>query len=634
MNANKSDMEVVSLCRIKNLSRMLLAFGLMMALFLGGMPRAWAQDSWVVYLYMCGSDLETNSSFATENLQDLRKVALPENVKFVVQTGGAEKWHMAGVPSDAIARYVLDNQGWHQVEKLPDASMGVSSTLEGFLRFAKENYPAEHRMLLFWDHGGGSIDGVCSDERDEKILQLADIKRALTAVEKNDVNKPAFDVVCFDTCLMATLETANVFQGYAKYMVASQELMPGTGTDYTSWAGKVAQNPAIDALSLSKEICDSFMARCEKFDVHEKATLSVLDMSKLPAVNAAYERMGQEALQQVKSSPVYFFAGFNRVAREVENYGPNSSVEEQWTNMVDLGTLAAGMTELPSAADVARAVDAAVVYRVAGPYRQYGKGLSCYYNLDGQQETVAKYTHLPQVSNSFASVYSQMVATGSNGKPLYAFDLSKVADIPITWDGNNVAVVQVPPQDANGISSVNCYLVQNLPDGKLYYLGNDAKVQADWAGGVFKAGFDGLWPGLNGHIIYMSMDESRAGYNLYNSLILINGEKYSLHSAFNHAEGKFEILGAYKVSKDGFLDREIRMLKQGDKITPLFLDSNAKIVKGETFTLTAEPQLADVALPDGRYEYYFNFSAPQNDDVLSDPVVYTVTGGQIQVEKS
>ena len=143
MNANKSDMEVVSLCRIKNLSRMLLAFGLMMALFLGGMPRAWAQDSWVVYLYMCGSDLETNSSFATENLQDLRKVALPENVKFVVQTGGAEKWHMAGVPSDAIARYVLDNQGWHQVEKLPDASMGVSSTLEGFLRFAKENYPAE-----------------------------------------------------------------------------------------------------------------------------------------------------------------------------------------------------------------------------------------------------------------------------------------------------------------------------------------------------------------------------------------------------------------------------------------------------------------------------------------------------------
>jgi hypothetical protein len=39
-------------------------------------------------------------------------------------------------------------------------------------------------------------------------------------------------------------------------------------------------------------------------------------------------------------------------------------------------------------------------------------------------------------------------------------------------------------------------------------------------------------------------------------------------------------------------------------------------------------------LPDGQYDYYFNFSAPQNEDVLSKPVSFVVNAGQIQVEKS
>ena len=626
-------MEVVSLSR-KYLGRVLFLGVVLIALLLGSLPRAWAQDSWVVYIYMCGSDLETESSCASDNLQELMKVKLPENVKFVVQTGGAKEWHTEGIPSNAIGRFVYDNQGWHRVEKLPDANMGEGSTLESFLRFAKEKYPAEHRMLIFWDHGGGSLDGACYDEKYKKNLLLGEMKNALAAVENNDSSKPPFDIVCFDTCLMSSLETANVFYGFTKYMIASQEIMPGTGTDYAYWGEAIAHNPSMDALTLGKIICDSYMKRCEKFEVGDQATLSVLDMSKLPALNTAYERMGQEALQQAESSPMYFFAGFNRMANSVESYGSNNDAEGAWSNMVDLGSLANNMTELPAAAEVSKAVDNMVSYHVAGPYRKYGKGLSCYYNLDGMKETVDVYTSLPLVSKSFSQLYNKMVTTDSNGKPLYAFDLSKVADVPITWDADNIATVQLTPTDANAISSVSCYVVQTRPDGKVFNLGNESKVDADWANGVFKDGFDGQWPSLNGHVICMTMEENHSDYNKYCSLILINGEKYSLSSAYNFAEGKFNILGAHRITKDGYLDRTIIHLKKGDKITPLFLDADGNSVKGEEFTLTAEPQLADAVLPDGRYEYYFNFSAPQSEDVLSKPVTFIVNAGQIQVEKS
>lgn len=49
-------------------------------------------DSWVIYWYLCGSDLESNAAAATTDLQEMLQVTLPENVKVVIQTGGAKKW--------------------------------------------------------------------------------------------------------------------------------------------------------------------------------------------------------------------------------------------------------------------------------------------------------------------------------------------------------------------------------------------------------------------------------------------------------------------------------------------------------------------------------------------------------------
>ena len=41
-----------------------------------------SQESWAVYMYICGSDLESEQGLASENLKELFKVSLPENVSF------------------------------------------------------------------------------------------------------------------------------------------------------------------------------------------------------------------------------------------------------------------------------------------------------------------------------------------------------------------------------------------------------------------------------------------------------------------------------------------------------------------------------------------------------------------------
>lgn len=42
-------------------------------------------DSWVIYWYLCGSDLESNAAAATTDLQEMLQVTLPENVKVVIR---------------------------------------------------------------------------------------------------------------------------------------------------------------------------------------------------------------------------------------------------------------------------------------------------------------------------------------------------------------------------------------------------------------------------------------------------------------------------------------------------------------------------------------------------------------------
>ena len=296
-------------------------FFLALVLVLGSVAPASAQESWAVYMYFCGSDIETNDAYATENLKELFKVQLPEEVTFFIQTGGTKKWHLKGVPNDKLGRFVYDSKGFREIMTLPDASMGKKETLTEFLAFAGEHFPADHRMVVFWDHGGGSIDGFCQDEKTMDVLSLNDLQYALEHSFGPEPAEPPLEMVLFDTCLMASLETANSLQGYSKYLVACQELMPDYGTDYKGWAGAIARNPALKGSELGRIICDTFMKRCAKYGGEEMVNMSLLDLGRLPALNAAYEKLGQAALRKASESPKTFFTGLDRASNTVENYG-------------------------------------------------------------------------------------------------------------------------------------------------------------------------------------------------------------------------------------------------------------------------------------------------------------------------
>ena len=238
------------------------------------------ENSWTIFIYMCGSDLESLYGEATLDIKEMINANISDNVNIVIQTGGSRFWRDTGINSTQIGRYIVKDNGIALIEKKNVSSMGYSETLKDYLNWGIDNYAAEHMGVVFWNHGGGSIDGVCFDEKyNQDSLKLAEIEKAFNSVSKNMTDK--FEFVGFDACLMSTIETANMLAPYANYMIASEEAEPGCGWNYTPVINKIVQNPDITPLELGKVIIDSYFDVLATDSTYTEGTLSLINLNRL-----------------------------------------------------------------------------------------------------------------------------------------------------------------------------------------------------------------------------------------------------------------------------------------------------------------------------------------------------------------
>ena len=643
-------------------------------------------DTWLVYWYLCGTDLESNYGSASADFAELVQNKLPPNVKVLVQTGGTVQWQNEVVPDGQVTRFLYDSDDLKILDTLPDADMGSQSTLADFLRYGENNFQADHRIFVFWDHGGGSVHGICFDERTGNSLSLNEVQQAFAGVYGEEPEQPPFEIIGFDACLMATFDTASSIQNFSRYMVASEEVEPGNGWNYTGWVGALAKNPAIGGAALGKEICDSYLQGCRQYGTDDTATLSVVDLSKIPYLDVTYEAFGLEALNKARAEGKNFFSVYGRNAKRAENYGGNNR-QSGYTNMVDLGDLATQSKSLlpNSSPDLISAIDEAVVYKVNGDYRDKGSGISGFYSYDGEESSLAGYLNVDAAPITQKLLYyylmfgelpgeaRQMVEDGSleraineakaefaANKPVapsteivpaqdYSqnapaqkqdmFNISSLEDLPVNVDNDGNAFVTLTQEQMDSVSAVYCQLVYISPeDDIILFLGRDANVDADWDKGIFKDNFQATWAALDGHLVYMELTAATDEYNLYDVPIKLNGVECNLQVAYKYADEKYYILGARKgINDNGMGDRELTKLKAGDVITTIHYgnlissDNDDLIpVEVDTFTISsANPKFEDEDTGDGLFGYCFEFVSPTEDSALSQLVQFTVQNGQI-----
>lgn len=240
-----------------------LQLGLNIIDWLAARPPA-AKWTFMVYL-----DADNNLEGAgIDDFLEMAAVGSTDDVNIVVQMDRIGGWDTSYDNWIDCKRYLV-TYGMtptiaNALQGLAEVNMGDPNTLANFMVWGIQNYPADHYVVVLWDHGSGwklafeEFKGVCFDDTDLDYLTTIELEQALANVEST--TGVEVDIVGFDACLMGMIEIAYQIKDLADVMVASEEVEPLDGWPYDDILSSLTSDPAMTSSALATEIVTDYIA--------------------------------------------------------------------------------------------------------------------------------------------------------------------------------------------------------------------------------------------------------------------------------------------------------------------------------------------------------------------------------------
>lgn len=336
-----------------------------------------APDSWTVLTYeIADTNLEP---FLLDDVEEMGLVGSRPGLNLISLVDRAEGYtdrSVLGIPDWEGAKLLqIERGGATELHDYGHINTGDPAVLAAFIRESIRAYPAANYALIISDHGA-SWPGVGGDEsHDHDSLTLAELDQAIgQGLEDAGVDRLA--LLGFDACLMATYEVASTMAAHADRMIASQELEPGHGWDYT--ALEAAYRGATPD-ELGSAIIDGFRAQSLAAGTENEITLSMVDLVNFGVVDDAVSAFAAALTERVADvAPTV-----GRTLASTLGFGSNPDPRYD-THMKDLGILAGEISvdalDVADAADaVVRAVNDVVLDKVDGQATRGATGLSIYF---------------------------------------------------------------------------------------------------------------------------------------------------------------------------------------------------------------------------------------------------------------
>jgi len=467
-----------------------------------------APDSWTVLTFeIADTNLEP---FMMEDVEEMGQVGSRPGfnlISFVDRAEGYTDTSVLGIPDWTGAKLLEVEPGGTATELFDygPVNTGDPLVLQRFISESIKAYPAAHYSLIISDHGA-SWPGVGGDESaDHDSLTLAELDQAIGA-GLADAGVDKLDLLGFDACLMATFEVASTMAAHANRMVASQELEPGHGWDYTSLE---AAYRGASADELGSEIIEGFNNQALASGTENDITLSLIDLDNFGAVDEAVSAFAAALTDRV--SDVAPTVG--RTLASTLGFGTNPDPRYD-THMKDLGILAGEISvdalDVADEADaVVRAVNDVVLDKVAGQATRGATGLSIYFPpsdgyYDPDYAAVAERT-------GWADFLTTYYGAGGD---IDSGDLPDFISNDATTQFADGGVYVSGQFGANAESNIaESYMFYGLvnADGSLTYLGDrPAQVSTDGSGtaqGFYNLGYLTISDGEDTMTVYMSFTQ-------------------------------------------------------------------------------------------------------------------------------
>ncbi len=561
-------------------------------------------ETTTLLVYMCGTDLQ---DAGCEDMAEMAEADAGDDVSVLVLAGGAKEWEYDFLDGNTrTAVQIKDGDAY--TDDWGYKSMGSKESLEEFLTWGLTNYPADRTIVVLWDHGAGSEGGICFDETaDDDGLTVVEINEVLNSLEKT---VPGYHINIFgcDACMMGTYEMAAMLSHHnIDYYVASEELEPGCGWNYTGWLQALKDDPAVSDENLCGSIIESFMEAGLENDPDDYLTLSAVKLSEVSALESSMEKFASVMSGQVRNGNL---SAVRRGRSRMYTFG--SFADGSW-DMVDLGAVLDAYAQFDSAtaSEAKRCLSRAVVLSSQTDNLDTCCGLSILLPQD-TTESFDEYRdgfNLSDVIPNWVSFVNSYVSELTGGS--YSYSVSGTSQfspdyefsdffVPSSWfsgclswddeeecygeeieaeeyvipDDEGGFTAQLSPDDLANLDYVESMLLMDLSeDGQICYVdfGLMQNNLIDWQTGTVVSLYDGTWPVFGGQPV--PLYDQTSNENSRRSLIPVklNGEYTYLVVVFPAGGTEGRIIGANAGYDDNGLPiRNTTKLKPGDKIIPVY----------------------------------------------------------------
>jgi len=272
--------------------------------------------------------------------------------------------------------YVQENGKSIKVKEDDEVNMGASQTLQEFIAFCKEWYPANRYYLFLYDHGMG-WEGACIDITSENdSLSMDEIQKALTDVG-------GVDIIAFSGCVMGAVESAYELRDCVEIYIGSEEM-----NGYGSWGRVVGDiceilngEPKISDPDLAKRILKSFAKYAEESQEEGKqyVTMTAVCTDKLDELVDSIDLFARDLILEISKN----FEEIAQIHDLTESFPCREFLRGEQGNLLDLYDLADRCTKIPSLSKSAQNVKDMLKEAILTEYHDDGHpdahGLTIYF---------------------------------------------------------------------------------------------------------------------------------------------------------------------------------------------------------------------------------------------------------------
>lgn len=261
-------------------------------------PEAPEKGAWTFMVYMAADNNISNAAKA--DINEMESIGSSGDVSIIVQAE-FNKDESPGLPVSTVRGRVLQDKdmvnigSWYT--EIGNKDMTDPETLQEFITWSVENYPAERYVLVLWSHGAGwkteevsplLVKGMMTDTTSSESSHLMSLTEIARAVKDSGV---VFDIINFDSCLMGMYEVACELSGLASFLVFSETLYPVNGDAYDTILQELMAEPSMDGAKLARTTA----AKCREFYASKGITMtkSAVDMAQIDRIQDDISSLSQ-----------------------------------------------------------------------------------------------------------------------------------------------------------------------------------------------------------------------------------------------------------------------------------------------------------------------------------------------------